>query len=85
VVAGDTLPQRKPHPAPLLHAAELLGLPAEGCLYVGDAERDIQAARAAGMPVLLAAYGYLGPDDEPERWAADAHIASLHELLPWLT
>jgi phosphoglycolate phosphatase len=85
VVSGDTLPQRKPHPAPLLHAAQLLGVPAPGCLYIGDAERDIQAARAAQMPVLLASYGYLGPDDEPDRWGADAEIASLRELLPWLT
>lgn len=85
VVAGDTLPQRKPHPAPLLHAADLLGVAAPACLYVGDAERDIQAARAAQMPVLLASYGYLGPDDQPERWGADAEIASLRELLTWLT
>jgi len=85
VVAGDTLPERKPHPAPLLHAADLLGVPATQCLYVGDAERDIQAARAAQMPVLLAAYGYLGPEDEPDRWGADGEIASLHELLSWLT
>lgn len=85
VVAGDTLPQRKPHPAPLLHAADLLGVPAQECLYVGDAERDIQAARAAQMPVLLASYGYLGPEDRPERWGADGDIASLRELLTWLT
>ena len=84
VVAGDTLPQRKPHPAPLLHAADLIGVPAAHCLYVGDAERDIQAARAAQMPVVLAAYGYLGPEDEPERWGADGEIASLRELLTWL-
>lgn len=84
VVAGDTLPERKPHPAPLLHAAELLGLDPTDCLYVGDAERDIQAARAAGMPVLLASYGYLGPDDRPEAWGADGEIDSLRDLLTWL-
>lgn len=84
VVAGDTLPERKPHPAPLLHAAELLGLDACDCLYVGDAERDIQAARAAGMPVLLASYGYLGPEDRPETWGADGEIGSLRDLLTWL-
>lgn len=85
VVCGDTLTQRKPHPAPLLHAADLLRIPATACLYIGDAERDIQAARAAQMPVLLASYGYLGPGDEPERWGADARIDSLRELLPWIT
>ena len=61
VVSGDTLPQRKPHPAPLLLAASQLQLPPATCLYVGDAERDVQSARAAGMPVLVARYGYLGP------------------------
>ena len=68
VVSGDTLPERKPHPAPLLHAARQLALPPQHCVYVGDAERDVQSARAAGMPVLLARYGYLGPDDDPDAW-----------------
>ena len=85
IVAGDTLPQRKPHPGPLLHAAELIGIPPEECIYIGDAERDIQAAKAAGMPVLLATYGYLGPEDETQRWGADAEISSLRDLLAWLT
>jgi N-acetyl-D-muramate 6-phosphate phosphatase len=84
VVSGDTLPQRKPHPAPLLLAATQLGLPATHCLYVGDAERDVQAARAAQMPVLVARYGYLGPDDDPDSWQADAYIDSPHEILHWL-
>jgi phosphoglycolate phosphatase len=45
VVSGDTLAERKPHPAPLLHAAAQLAVPPESCLYVGDAERDVQASR----------------------------------------
>ena len=84
VVSGDTLPERKPHPAPLLHAAGLLHLAAEHCLYVGDAERDVQSARAAGMPVLVARYGYLGPDDDPVSWRPDAHIDSPLQILHWL-
>jgi N-acetyl-D-muramate 6-phosphate phosphatase len=84
VVSGDTLPQRKPHPAPLLLAATQMGLPAVNCLYVGDAERDVQAARAAQMPVLVARYGYLGPQDDPDSWQADAYIDSAHEILHWL-
>ena len=84
VVSGDTLPERKPHPAPLLYAAAQLALPAPQCVYVGDAERDVLAARAAGMPVLLANYGYLGPNDEPQRWGADGEIDSLPEILSWL-
>jgi phosphoglycolate phosphatase len=84
VVSGDTLPQRKPDPAPLLLAASQLSLPAAECLYVGDAERDVQAARAAGMPVLVARYGYLGPDDDPDSWLADAHIDTPLQIIDWL-
>jgi phosphoglycolate phosphatase len=84
VVSGDTLPERKPHPAPLLHAAGLLHLAPQHCLYVGDAERDVQSARAAGMPVLVARYGYLGPDDDPVSWQPDAHIDSPLQILQWL-
>jgi phosphoglycolate phosphatase len=84
VVSGDTLPERKPHPAPLLHAAQLLAMPPQQCIYVGDAQRDVQAAHAAGMQVLLALYGYLGPDDQPDSWQADAQIQTPVEILQWL-
>jgi phosphoglycolate phosphatase len=84
VVSGDTLPQRKPHPAPLLLAASQLQVPASQCLYVGDAERDVQASRAAGMPVLVARYGYLGPDDDIEAWAPDGCIDTPLGILDWL-
>lgn len=84
VVSGDTLPERKPHPAPLLLAASQLALQPAQCLYVGDAERDVQAARAAGMPVLVARYGYLGPDDDPDAWRPDAHIESPLGIIDWL-
>jgi len=84
VVSGDTLPQRKPHPAPLLLAASQLSLPPETCLYVGDAERDVQSARAAGMPVLVARYGYLGPEDDPDSWLPDAHIDTPLQIIDWL-
>jgi len=84
VVSGDTLPERKPHPAPLLHAAGLLHLAPAQCLYVGDAQRDVQSARAAGMPVLVARYGYLGPDDDPVSWLPDGHIDSPPQIMQWL-
>ncbi len=84
VVSGDTLPERKPHPAPLLLAAARLSIPAGQCLYVGDAERDVQAARAAGMPVLVARYGYLGPADDPEGWQSDALIDTPVQIIDWL-
>jgi 2-phosphoglycolate phosphatase len=84
VVSGDTLPERKPHPLPLLHAAQCLHVPPAQCVYVGDAQRDIQSARAAGMPVLIASYGYLGPDDDTASWAADGDLHSPLALLAWL-
>ena len=84
VVSGDTLHVRKPHPAPLLHAAEALGLPPVHCTYVGDAERDIQAGRAAGMRTLVAAFGYLGDDDDPAAWGADGIVSTPLDILGWL-
>lgn len=83
VVSGDTLPVRKPHPQPLLHAAETLGLDPGRCTYVGDAERDIQAGRAAGMETVVAAFGYLGASDDPSAWGADGIVGSPVELLDW--
>lgn len=85
VVAGDSTPHSKPHPAPLLAAAAALGLAPGECLYVGDAERDVHAAHAAGMPVLVAAYGYLAADDDPTSWSACGAIDAPMELLAWLT
>jgi len=84
IVCGDTTAQTKPHPAPLLHAVTQLGLGAADCVYVGDAERDVAAARAAGMAALVARYGYIGPDVTPEAWGADGFIASLPAVLDWL-
>ncbi len=84
VVSGDTTPRAKPHPDPLFHACAALGVPPADCLYVGDAERDMIAARAARMPAVIALYGYLAPGDEPASWGADGSIDSPHELLQWL-
>jgi phosphoglycolate phosphatase len=84
VVSGDTLPERKPHPAPLLHAAAQLSLPPVHCLYVGDAERDVLSARAAGMPVLVARYGSLGPADDPDSWQPDGQIDTPRGIIEWL-
>ena len=81
VICGDTTPNPKPHPAPLLAAAEKLGTPARQCIYVGDDERDVQAGHAAGMPVVVARYGYLGNGTPPEQWGADGFIDAPEDLL----
>lgn len=84
IVSGDTLPTRKPDPAPVRHACALLGLPEAGCVMVGDAERDIAAARAAGCPSIAAAFGYVLEDDDPHTWGADAVVDAASELLAWI-
>lgn len=73
----------KPKPAPdaLLRACASLGLPAADCVYVGDDRRDVEAARAAGMPVLAAGWGYVGYGEPLERWGADAILQSPADLL----
>ena len=86
LVGGDSLPERKPHPLPLLHAAQVVGVDIADCAYVGDDERDIAAARAAGMHAIVALWGYRLPDDDPLAWGADAQAASARDLLdagPW--
>jgi phosphoglycolate phosphatase len=85
VVSGDTVNERKPHPLPLLHAAAVTGVSPDHCVYVGDAERDIVAGRAAGMQTVIAAYGYLAEHDHPETWNADGIIDRPEQVMDWLT
>ena len=82
LVCGDTTAHSKPHPLPLLHAAQQAGFGVERCMYVGDDLRDIQAAQAAGMPSIAAAYGYCGPEHPPETWQADHCAYSAKEMWP---
>ena len=84
VVSGDTLPERKPHPAPLLHAATQLACAPGTCVYVGDAERDIEAGRRAGMHTLAASWGYYTAAEDPASWAADAVVHSPAEVWAWI-
>ncbi|KRG83510.1 phosphoglycolate phosphatase [Stenotrophomonas daejeonensis] len=71
LIGGDTLAERKPHPLPLQVAAQRIGVAPEACVYVGDDERDILAARAAGMPSVAALWGYRLEGDDPLAWQAD--------------
>ncbi|MBU8976170.1 phosphoglycolate phosphatase [Lysobacter sp. MMG2] len=81
LIGGDTLSERKPHPLPLLVAAECIGVAPEDCVYVGDDERDIVAARAAGMPSVVALWGYRLDGDDPSAWQGDVMIETPSELL----
>jgi phosphoglycolate phosphatase len=80
LVGGDTLPQRKPHPLPLLHAAAELGAAIGDCVYVGDDRRDIDAARAAGMRSVVALWGYRPDGDDPAEWGGDVMADSVRDL-----
>lgn len=84
VVSGDSLPQRKPDPAPLTHAAALLGVDPQHCVYVGDAERDVIAGRAAGMTTLATSYGYIRPHENIADWRADAIVDHPRRIEPML-
>jgi N-acetyl-D-muramate 6-phosphate phosphatase len=75
LIAGDTTAHTKPHPAPLLAAAEALGVAPQRCVFVGDDIRDVQCGRAAGSATLAAAWGYLGDGLAVDRWEADAVVA----------
>ena len=80
LIGGDTLPERKPHPLPLLHAAEAMGVPANDVIYVGDDERDILAARAANMRSVVALWGYRLDEDDPVAWQGDTMVDLPSEL-----
>ncbi len=74
LIGGDTLAARKPDPLPLVIAAQRIGVAAKDCVYVGDDERDIVAARAAGMRSVVALWGYRTSDDDPLAWRGDVLI-----------
>jgi N-acetyl-D-muramate 6-phosphate phosphatase len=84
LISGDTLPVRKPDPLPLLTAAERLERSAAQCLYAGDALRDAQAARAAGMVGIGARYGYIDASDDLGSWPMTAWIDEPAQLLEWV-
>lgn len=74
LIGGDTLTARKPDPLPLIVAAQRIGVAVADCVYVGDDERDIAAARAAGMPSVVALWGYRTLEDDPVAWRGDVLI-----------
>jgi phosphoglycolate phosphatase len=81
LVGGDSLPRKKPDPDQLFHACERLGVRPEDCVYVGDDERDIVAAGAAGMPSVAALWGYREAHEDPSTWRADRYADAPRDLL----
>lgn len=80
IVSGDTLSVRKPDPAQLLLACDIIGVDPETSIYIGDAGRDIEAGQRAGMATIAAGYGYITEDDDPREWDADVIATSAEEL-----
>jgi N-acetyl-D-muramate 6-phosphate phosphatase len=81
VISGDDAPQPKPSPATLLLACKQAQMRPEACVYIGDAERDIQAGKAAGMQTAIALYGYIDAAENPLEWGADQLIRSPDDIL----
>ncbi|MGC2166786.1 MAG: phosphoglycolate phosphatase [Gallionella sp.] len=81
VLSGDTLPEKKPHPMPLLHAADFFGIGIENLLLIGDSLNDALAARAARCPVFCVPYGY-NHGEPVETLDLDAVIANLPAAMP---
>jgi len=84
VISGDTTAEAKPHPLPMLEASRRIGTPPETCVYIGDARRDIEAGKNAGMATLAALYGYIPHDDPAHEWGADALLTHPKDILAWL-
>ena len=85
IVCGDTLPQRKPDPAPLLYACELTNVDPQQAVYVGDTEVDVTAAKAADMMAIAALYGYHDPSiSSPDTWDADYFVTAPLQILDML-
>ena len=81
VICGDSLEHRKPHPLPLIVAAETIGVARENCIYIGDDKRDIDAGKAANMKTLIAAWGYIKAETNLDEWQAEGIVERPLDLL----
>lgn len=84
IISGDTTLFAKPHAMPMLEAASRLQLQAEDCVYIGDARRDIEAGKNAGMETLVALYGYIDESDPADTWGADGYLDKPNDLIGML-
>lgn len=84
IVSADSTKNRKPHPEPMFYACKLSNAQPEQCVYVGDARRDIEAGKNAGMKTIIAEYGYIGDWEDTDDWQADHCIQTPSQLLNYL-
>ena len=80
LVGGDTISERKPSPAPILHACSMVDIAPEHSVYIGDSSRDIDAGKAAGVETVAAAYGYILPGDDPYGWGAHYSVDTVGDI-----
>jgi N-acetyl-D-muramate 6-phosphate phosphatase len=81
IVSGDTTFNRKPHPEPMYHACKHAGSEPTQCIYIGDAQRDIEAGNSAGMKTVVALYGYIAETENSSEWQADYQIQHPQEII----
>jgi N-acetyl-D-muramate 6-phosphate phosphatase len=84
IVSGDTTTHRKPHPEPMYYACLKANSKPQQCLYIGDAQRDIEAGNNAGMKTIVASYGYIGDWENSADWGADITIDRPEEIIEYL-
>jgi len=80
IIGGDSLPQRKPHPLPILHACDVAGVDPRCAVFIGDSVRDILAGQRAGTDTIAVTYGYIPPGDDPSQWKADHVVDTVDEI-----
>ncbi len=80
IVSSDSTVNRKPHPEPMYYACELTNAKPHECIYIGDARRDIEAGKNAGMRTIIAEYGYIEDSEDTSDWQADHHIQSPSQI-----
>lgn len=85
LISGDTCTHAKPHPEPMHKACATINIAAANCLYLGDDQRDMQAANAVSMRGIIAGYGYVGEDCSVANWLAQGSVSTPLELLNFLT
>jgi len=81
IIGGDSLKEKKPHPAPLLYACKEMNVDASRCVYVGDAIRDIEAGNAAQMYTVIAQWGYILDKNSCRNWQSDLIAVDVKEIL----
>jgi len=84
IVSSDSTQNRKPHPEPMYYACKLANSKPEECVYIGDAQRDIEAGQNAGMKTIIAEYGYISDTENIADWNADYSIKSPSQIFELL-